>query len=222
MNGRSRLFARDEDALRALRAAVNARNVIAVERLLIQGAEIPSLDTTALYIAARLGDFEAASLLIENGVELNRRNNQGQTPLFQAAAQGNANLCELLAFRGADVNIRNFLRWHAAHVAQPNVLPILSLFGGNLDSEKVNGRTPLMAAISKGNIEAVDVLLQLNVDVNKTDKFGWTTAQVTNPDVRRLLDEFAQRTVKQLVCPHVFTKLNKWEHLFSRSRQRER
>jgi serine/threonine-protein phosphatase 6 regulatory ankyrin repeat subunit B len=45
--------------------------------------------------------------LLARRADVNIKNNSGQTPLFIAAAQGNAQVVHALIKKGADVNIQN-------------------------------------------------------------------------------------------------------------------
>src|SRR3989338_5994357 len=84
---------------------------------------------TPLQMAARSGDIEAAHKLIEQGADVNAKDNNGQTPLHWAASNGNKEAAELLISKGADVN------------AKDN-----------------NGQTPLHWVASNGNKEVVEIL----------------------------------------------------------------
>jgi ankyrin repeat protein len=83
-------------------------------RLTLQGA-------TLLHAAAKYGNIEAATLLLDSGADVNARADinpsgvGGQTPLFHAATQFcdyGLPMVELLLHRGADVNIHAKLPGH--------------------------------------------------------------------------------------------------------------
>ena len=48
-------------------------------------------------------------LLIENGADVNKKDDNGKTPLHYAAAYGYLEICELLIKNGAHINAKN--RW---------------------------------------------------------------------------------------------------------------
>jgi ankyrin repeat protein len=86
----------------------------AARRLTLQGA-------TLLHIAAEYGSLEAASLLLEQGADVNARavidasGVGGQTPIFHAATQFHDHglpIVDLLLRKGADLNIRAKLPGH--------------------------------------------------------------------------------------------------------------
>jgi len=90
-----------------------------------------------------------ASLLIEEGAEVNAFNKQQQgyapTPLLTAAARGHAELVRLLIESGARIETPNARGW-----------------------------TPLIMAAVEGHPEVVRILLELGADADAKDHKGWT------------------------------------------------
>lgn len=64
-------------------------------------------DETPLHTAARMGQAEAARLLLEHGADPNVRDSCRNTPLHAAAGYKDSKLAEMLLAAGADVNARN-------------------------------------------------------------------------------------------------------------------
>lgn len=64
-------------------------------------------DETPLHTAARMGQAEAARLLLERGADPNVRDSCRNTPLHAAAAYKDSELAGMLLAAGADVNARN-------------------------------------------------------------------------------------------------------------------
>ena len=97
--------------------------------------------------AARDGDKELLALLIAAGADVNKANEDGETPLYRAIWDGHSECVKLLlAAPGIDVN----------------------------KADK-DGRTPLYRAACDGHTECVRLLLAApGIDVNKADKYGNT------------------------------------------------
>ena len=57
---------------------------------------------TALHIAARNGNLEITSILLENGADVNIVDNEGWSPLMRAAINNNSKVLELLLEKGAN------------------------------------------------------------------------------------------------------------------------
>lgn len=62
---------------------------------------------TALHISCREKNFEIASLLIENGADVNVADNENWTPLMRASLAGADDIVELLLSKSADASVLN-------------------------------------------------------------------------------------------------------------------
>lgn len=118
--------------------AVRKDRIDEVRAFLLKGGDVNSRDVfgdnSGLHWAARLGLAEMARLLIDNGADLNIRNDEGFTPLHWAAGEGQKELVVILIVHGADVNARNKrgwtpLRWAEAQ-SQKEMVRILVAAGG--------------------------------------------------------------------------------------------
>ncbi|MFC1781686.1 ankyrin repeat domain-containing protein, partial [Planctomycetota bacterium] len=79
-------------------------NTEIIELLRKHGAEDAEPPTNPLHEAAEAGDIEQIKQLISEGAEIDLRDNRGNTPLYNAAANGRLEVAELLIENGADVN----------------------------------------------------------------------------------------------------------------------
>ncbi|MEM9482632.1 MAG: ankyrin repeat domain-containing protein [Cyanobacteria bacterium P01_F01_bin.116] len=89
--------------------ATLAGNIDEVTTLLQQGID-PNLvynTNTALTYAARDGFTEIASLLIEQGADVNWIDGEGVTPLILASFKGHMELVKLLLKHNADITVRD-------------------------------------------------------------------------------------------------------------------
>ena len=83
----------------------------AMKRYIADGEDVNALDDylnlSPLTWAALNGQTEAARILIENGADVNIRDDKGSTPLHGAVAFGRADVAKLLVETGADQQARN-------------------------------------------------------------------------------------------------------------------
>jgi len=89
----------------------------------------------SLFIACENEYLEIVKLLIENGADINKSDNYGQTPLFIACQNGYLEIVKLLIENGADINKSNN-----------------------------NGKTPLFIAREYQRFEITAVLIENGVD----------------------------------------------------------
>ena len=62
---------------------------------------------TALHDAARRGNLERAKWLIDKGADVNRRTEDGSTPLVVAVQRNRIDVAQYLIEHGADINVKN-------------------------------------------------------------------------------------------------------------------
>ncbi|MDE2658173.1 MAG: ankyrin repeat domain-containing protein, partial [Verrucomicrobiota bacterium] len=82
-----------------------------VKAHIVDGTNIDTVDDwtgkTALHYAAEYGHLEIAKLLLANGANVNRRDDDKATPLYFAAVGGFVDVARLLLDYGADINARD-------------------------------------------------------------------------------------------------------------------
>ncbi len=138
---------------------------------------------------------EIVDLLIKAGADVNTTDDEGQSPLYQAAAAGN-DLCikHLLTAPGIDINKQTDYGWTplngAAEKGHPEcVRALLDAPGIDVNLANVNGWTPLYWAASEGHTECVKLLLTApGIDIHKPDNQGRTPLNTAkNDEIRNLL-----------------------------------
>jgi ankyrin repeat protein len=142
-----------------------------VDRLLalILEAKIPDTGL-ALINAANKGDFEVVEALLDNGADINARDEQNQTALHQAASRGQTPIVKLLLERGADVNAKNLFGQTPllapVYSGSLDTVRALLAAGADVDARSVlSGQTPLLA-VSSLQTKVVEALLKEGADVN--------------------------------------------------------
>ena len=99
----------------------------------------------ALTSASGHGDIKLMKFLISHKIDVNSKDNLGNTPLYAASMNGEMAPVAYLLEQKADVNAKSR-----------------------------RGRTALMPAVVKRKLDLAKLLLQKNADVNAKSKSGWT------------------------------------------------
>ncbi len=166
-----------------------------VKYLLDKGADIKARNGgggNALLLAADANDTATALLLIGKGADVNATDMSGpgagaETPLFNAAGNGNVPLMKALLAKHAEVNF--------VSVAESSRVKNGPIALGLL--------TPLHAAVTSGNAEAVKLLLDAGAKVDVQDVRGMTplmlaigSDRAVPATVKMLLDHGADPTTR--------------------------
>ena len=131
---------------------------------------------TDLFTETKKGDIEAIKVLLENGANVNVRDQNLQTPLFYAARYGKAEIAELLIQNGADVHVKNLYHnqtplYDASATGYLNVLQVLIHNGANIDAVDRDGDTPLHIAARMGRSKIIKELLQNGANINASNYY---------------------------------------------------
>ena len=132
-----------------------------------------------LHRASALGDINLLKTILSAGqVPVNRRNEEGTTPLMLAIANGHKECSELLLQHNADPAIRRVTGTHALYFAcqsgLTNMVNLLLDYGAQVDQPAYENTTALFVAVEDDHREIVKVLLENGADVNKRAGSGYT------------------------------------------------
>ena len=133
-----------------------------------------------IWEAAYDGNMEAVKHHLDAGVDVNVKDEVGETPLHVAALMNNAEVAELLIDEGADVNMKNeggdtpldFIVGHSKETAD-----LLRKHGGKIGDWFKAGES-IHKAARAGHIEAVKHHLAAGTDVNAKTGVGTTPLHV--------------------------------------------
>lgn len=127
----------------------------------------------ALFLAIRDDSPRIQDLLLGwPGIDLNRANKAGETPLMIAALRGNLAMMKLLLARGVPPHQDGWAPIHYAATG-PEMMAVALLLerGVPVDAPSPNGSTPLMMAARYGTEAAVELLLTKGADpVRRNDR----------------------------------------------------
>ena len=151
----------------AIRATKKGKTALDIAKLWRQRAVVALLEEHleskfALHAAARTGDVDAMTQLLDGGAAVDQAMKDGCTPLYVVCWKGHVGAVRLLLEKGAEV-----------------------------DRADENGRTPLYIACDKGHVDAARLLLEKGAEVDRAMKNGatplWTACGNGHVDVARLL-----------------------------------
>ena len=189
--------------LTTLISRIRAHDLPAVKEMLAANAGLINAKdragSTPLHHAAAYGTIETMKFLLDKGANANAPNNRKSTPLFWAL-QDEAKVRLLLA-NGANTTAqtsdgRSVLFQAASLEHSTAVLRLLLDKGVNPNTKTLTGTTPLMAAATRANLDAMRLLIAKGADVKAVNAAGATAlmAAAATGDtaaVRLLLDHGA-------------------------------
>ncbi|QQR49631.1 ankyrin repeat domain-containing protein [bacterium] len=160
-----------------------------------RGMNIKNINPHPIFLifkAIELKNPDVASFLINQGIDIEAKDETGRTVLHEAARQGLLSVVELLVKKGLDVNIPTFQHYTPLHFA---------IFGGREEIVRfcldkgaslnvlAKSNTPLSLAAGKGMIEIVKLLLDRGADFTKMPPIIFSAVSSANEEMVRLLIE---------------------------------
>jgi ankyrin repeat protein len=133
-----------------------------------------------LYDASKNGDLEEAKRAIENGADVNVKNDvdRGLTPLHKACFNGKVAVISLLLEKGANVNAQSKYGStpldSACYNGYDAVVALLLENGADIHAKNDNGQMPLHTACFYGHAAVVSILLEKGANINAKSNDGWT------------------------------------------------
>jgi len=167
--------------------AVNQGRKEIAKLLLSKGCDV------SLYTAAYIGDLQRVEKFIDDGADVDAKDQKDQTALHYAAKAGQIAVAKLLIANGADVNV-NAGEWtplqEAAYYSK-EMVELLLAKGANINTGKW---TALHSALDAERFDIVELLLAKGADANIRDDKGRTPlhiaawyAAVSKPTIVELL-----------------------------------
>ena len=144
---------------------------------------------TPLNLSILQGESSTAQKLIENGANVNEKDDFGFPPLYLAASKGQTEIVKLLLNKGADVNLKtndgSTALMAAAFGGYSDIVRLLLEKGARVNegAQSFNqggfwgswpSPSPLTLMAARGDIETVKLLLDKGADVNLKTDLGLT------------------------------------------------
>ena len=158
--------------------------------------------------AAYAGDKAAVESALNQGADVNAKDDDGKTALFRASNQGYTEIMKVLIDNGADVNVKT----------KEGATPLITAccFGRDLEAvellisngadvkamshERGYGLNPLLDSSEKGNYDTVKLLLDRGADVNIRTKDNKGALDVaSNPSILPKPPEHLQEKTMKLL-----------------------
>ncbi|MDR2398849.1 MAG: ankyrin repeat domain-containing protein [Endomicrobium sp.] len=136
-----------------------------------------------LISAINRDDYEKFTLLIENGVDPNAKDERGTSALLLTLNTKKEEMAKALILKGANVNDKYALGVSALFIAINHKLNgaanLLIEYGADVSGSYQDGTNILMVASSKNMLDVIEKIVEKKVlDINSTDKRGLTALTI--------------------------------------------
>ncbi|AYP74187.1 ankyrin repeat protein [Fowlpox virus] len=164
--------------VRPLHQAVSAKRINIVRKLLDMGHNVNAKDMYNGYYPIHLlvedrcqGDLSIAKLLLERGADIEAKDENGYTILFNAAKKGKTHLVKFLLEYGANTksSTNNTLMMHA--VTSKKISTVKCII--NHDKELLNPDS-IIPALCNSDTKMLRFLIESGVDINKRNSYRKT------------------------------------------------
>ena len=135
--------------------------------------------TTPLHVASESNLLSLVELMLkQENTEPDFKDNNGETPLFQAAMRGHKKMVDLLLCKGAEPDSKNYIGQtplsQAASHGHKEVVELLLRKGAELDFKDNDGQTPLLRAAVHGQMKVIELLLCKGAEPDSKNNDGQT------------------------------------------------
>lgn len=154
----------------------------------------------SLFKAVQARNISEVRLLLESGIDVNSKDEIGQTALMHASMQGFKDIAEFLLSRAADVNAKDDVFGtaliYASSQGNESLVNLLLERKADVNAKDVRNNTALIKAAIRGRTKNARLLIKYGADVNWHGAFGmtplmWATGMEQIETVRFLLNHGA-------------------------------
>lgn len=152
----------------------------------------PNDHQSSIYQAARSGNVNQIEQLLAQEINVNQRNQFGQTPLYLAARYGHQEIVKRLLNAGANIEVKEENGRTPLYIASgwgnAEVVKELLVAGAEVNTKTYKHWTPLHNASKHGHLGIVKQLLGAGARINATTNQGFTPLDLaTNEDIKKVL-----------------------------------
>jgi ankyrin repeat protein len=137
-----------------------------------------------LFKAVKNNNLEEVRLLIDNGADVNCKDEDDLTPLQGASRWGYFEIYKLLIDHGVDVDCKNNKGWTPLHEASYkgniDICKLLIEKGADVNCKDKDGWTPLYVASWNDHLDICKLLIEKGADINCKNKDGKTPLDVAS------------------------------------------
>ena len=192
INNGADVNATDKKNRSALNLACDIGNVDVIDVLLKAGADTNICEAfngnTCLHDAVIAScSQETLKAIIDHGADMNAANKNGATALIIACQERIISAINVLLQAGGDPNIADSvnsatpLHYAIDGGCSKEVFQKIIDHGADVDAVDSDGRTALMIASLKGNVDAITILLNAGADLSISDVYGKTSIHMVKP-----------------------------------------
>lgn len=165
------------DRNKMVRQAANRQLSVSPEKIQSERKPVNKAATLQLWVIFESTDggydIAGVSKAIQDGADVNFRNEDGFTPLYKSSVFGDSEVAKILLSAGADVDAKvngSTPLAMASYQGYEAVVKVLIDGGADLEAKDPLGSTPLWVASMKGHIGTVALLLNAGADANALNK----------------------------------------------------
>lgn len=168
----------------ALQIAAKKGHLVIVQELVKNGAKTinPDGKNSAFHAAAYGGSIDTVKYFLEQGMDINTRNFEEKTALYETSSNRKPEVVELLLKRGADPNLtddRGDSPLHrAAYFGRVENAVLLINAKADLNLKNKYGDTALHIALKKGHLPVSKLLIENGAKINEKNKKGQTPLDI--------------------------------------------
>jgi ankyrin repeat protein len=145
----------------------------------LNASDLSALLYELLRDAIRMENIELIKFFLDQGADVNEKNQFDSTPLHRAIQTESLDVVKLLVSQGADVHERGIggatlLHEFETYAGSPDVMKFLVSQGADVNATDNDGNTPLHHAARNDLLDAVKCLVSLGANVNAIDHRGMT------------------------------------------------